>query len=271
MKFNNKHGFTLLELMISCVIMAIITVVVFSLISSQEKAGRFQDQHYDMAQKYRWTIDNISNDIRQAGYGVPASSLDKWMPWNQGAISPVAITDGSQSPDSITLIGSFLKIYPFDSNAARLTSDTVAGSTTIVVNSTSPFNTTNKSLIFLGGYENALVKGISGNTLTIDTNPFISGNQGISNSYLSNTTVEVVKTVTYYVSNEKVLKLDADGSKMVIADCVEDFDFSLNGDIMEFYLKIRSTSIDPGYKDGIYNDGFRRISQKTSIKFRNNF
>lgn len=271
MKFNDEKAFTVIELLISGAIMSIIVLVAFSLISSQEKAGRFQEQHYDIAQKYRWTIDTISKDIRQAGYGVPSSSLDKWMSWNPGITSPVSVANGSPSPDSITLIGSFLKIYPFDSNAVKINSNTAAGSTSIEVNSTSQFNTTNKSLIYVGGNEYALVKGISGNTLTIDTNPYITGNQGILKSYLSGTTVEGVKTVKYFVNNEKIIKLDVDGSSMVISNYVEDFDFSINGGIVEFYLRIRSDTIDPGYKDSLYNDGFRRISQKTSIKIRNDY
>ncbi|MCG6535019.1 MAG: hypothetical protein L7F78_10065, partial [Syntrophales bacterium LBB04] len=81
---------------------------------------------------------------------------------------------------------------------------TVAGHpTTITLNAGegANFNTTTNCNINIGGMENAQVKGIAGNVLTIDTDLGTAGNQGLQSDYNVGTQVFIVKWVTYSVDN----------------------------------------------------------------------
>lgn len=203
----NQTGFTLVELLVA---LAILLVVVASLSSTfvfQRKTYDTQQQINEMVQNGRAAMDLMTSEMMMTGYGVTSQDLSTWLNWAGVTFGndPVVIEDGTGAlgSDIIHVAGCF------DGAATTLAADASSGDTTITVTDGSDFNTTTKSNICINGIERAVVTAVSGNTLTIDTDPGTIGNQGLSENYdVSATTVNicVVKIISYSIV------LDPDGT-----------------------------------------------------------
>ena len=167
------------------VTLAITLIIVASLSSTfvfQQKTYNAQQQINEMVQNARAGMDVMSNEMMMTGYGVATNALplNNWLTWGSVTFGndPVVIEDGSGAlgSDIIHVAGCF------DGPATTLSAATAAGDTTINVDDAGDFNTTAKSNICINGMERAVVTAISGNTLTIDTDPTTANDQGLSNS-----------------------------------------------------------------------------------------
>ncbi len=65
---GNQKGFTLIELMVSLVIMGVITTAAYSFYLNQHKQWIVQDQIADMQQNARVSMDELVEKLRMAGY-----------------------------------------------------------------------------------------------------------------------------------------------------------------------------------------------------------
>ena len=68
---------------------------------------------------------------------------------------------------------------------------------TIPLDDAAGLNTSGKSLLYIGRAELARITAISGNQLTISTDP--TGSAGLANAYPVNSPVELVKVYTYHI------------------------------------------------------------------------
>ena len=201
--YRKVSGFTLVELLIVLAITLILVAAISSTFVFQRKTYDTQQQITEMVQNARAGMDVMSGEIMMTGYGVTSTALSTWLNWAGVTFGndPIVIEDGTGAlgSDIIHVAGCF------NGAVTTLSSDASSGDTTIDVADGSGFNTTTKSNICLNGIERAVVTGVSGNTLTIDTDPGISGNQGLEASYdVSAITVEicVVKIISYSIVQE---------------------------------------------------------------------
>jgi prepilin-type N-terminal cleavage/methylation domain-containing protein len=209
-KQTKQTGFTLVELLIT---LAILLVVVASLSSTfvfQRKTYDTQQQINEMVQNGRAAMDLMTSEMMMTGYGVTSQDLSIWLNWAGVTFGndPVIIQDGSGAlgSDIIYVAGCF------DGTVATLSANASSGDTTIDVTPADSgdttaelFDTSDESNICINGIERAVVTGVSGDTLTIDTDPTTTGNQGLAGAYdVSATTVNicVVKVVTYSIVQE---------------------------------------------------------------------
>ena len=210
---KNQKGFTLVELLVTLAIMLVVVASLSSTFVFQQKTYNAQQQINEMAQNARAAMDLMSSEMMMTGYGVTSTALSTWLNWGGVTFGndPVVIQDGSGAlgSDIINVAGCF------DGPATTLAADAPSGTTTITVGDGSKFNTTTKSNICINGIERAVVTGVSGNTLTIDTDPGTIGNQGLPNKIKAldasgNPIVEicVVKIISY----EIVQETDASGN-----------------------------------------------------------
>ena len=200
---KKQKGFTLVELLVT---LAITLVVVASLSSTfvfQRKTYDTQQQTNEMVQNARAAMDFMTSEMMMTGYGVTTDNLSIWLNWAGVTFGtdPVVIEDGTGAlgSDIIHVAGCF------DGAATTLNANASSGDTTITVVDGSDFNTTTKSNIYINGIERAVVTGVSGNTLTIDTDPSTTGNQGLGETYdVSVMTVDicVVKIISYSIVQE---------------------------------------------------------------------
>ncbi len=200
---KNQKGFTLVELLIT---LAILLVVVASLSSTfvfQRKTYDIQQQTNEMVQNARAAMDLMTSEMMMTGYGVTTEALPTWLNWAGVTFGtdPVLIEDGTGAlgSDIIHVAGCF------DGTTTTLAADASSGDTTITVTDGSDFNTTTKSNICINGIERVVVTGVSGSTLTIDTDPGTTGNQGLSEGYDASATtfnICVVKIISYSIVQE---------------------------------------------------------------------
>jgi len=272
---NSEQGFTLIELLIA---MALALVVIGSLASTfiiQQKTYNTQEQIVEMTQNARAAMDMMTREIRMTGYGAPTSALS-WIDWVSGVTfgtEPIKIDAGSGDlgSDIIHIAACF------DGPAAMLSSDVSAGDTTIDVTPldttvSDSFDTDDEKIICINGLENALVTGVSGNTLTIDTDPSTGGNQGLANAYNSSaTTVDicVVKVISYSIVEDPdgsyILKRNENlgAGRQPLAENIIDLQITQVGNTIEInHLTAQTDKRDPNYSQ---NNGYRTFDQRAFI------
>jgi len=90
MKLRNNSGFSLIEVMIALAITGVITAAVFETFRTQHEHYMAQDDVTTIQQNARASIDELTRQIRQAGYGVPSQFP--------------CIVAANTNPDTITLV-----------------------------------------------------------------------------------------------------------------------------------------------------------------------
>ena len=100
---RSQSGFTMIEMMISLLLMFIVVGAIFRQIQRSQASYRVEDQKLDMTQQEREFIDQFTRDLRQAGYPGP---------FTFGIAPPVNLADPrlsagitSISPTSLTMEG----------------------------------------------------------------------------------------------------------------------------------------------------------------------
>jgi prepilin-type N-terminal cleavage/methylation domain-containing protein len=206
---NNRavKGFTLIELLIGVVLSSLVVLALYNLLTSQNRVYALQDDTSEMQQNLRIATEKISRDLTMAGFGKPSRlGTSTWPQLNgiSGLDFSIRVTGGN----TLDIVGCLDPAEGHTVNALSI------GATLVTLQSGegANFNTTTKSDISIGGKENAKIVSITGDTLTIDANPTVAGNQGLTYGYPSDMSVYTVKYVTYRVDtsdpNAPVLLVD---------------------------------------------------------------
>ena len=74
---HGQRGFTLIELMISLLLMGLIMTVVYKVFSSQDRFFRNQEQIASMQENLRATVEYINQELSWLGYQVPGIAVIK--------------------------------------------------------------------------------------------------------------------------------------------------------------------------------------------------
>lgn len=284
MHFSTKRGeqgFTLVELLIA---MALALVIIASLSSTfiiQQKTYNTQEQIAEMTQNARAAMDIMSREIMMAGYAVPRpkspSVLSDWITWVLPDITftsgPVVLEDNSG--DGNTDIIHVAACFGEPAMTTTLGANASATNTTITVADGSKFNTTKKKLISINGIESAIVTGVSVNTLTVDTDPITTGNQGLENDHQSGSSVCIVKVISYSIVQDDdgsyILKRNEnlDAGRQPVAENIVNLQVNT---VTDSGGKLRALEIDPltaqtDKPDPNYsqNNGYRTFDQQAYI------
>ncbi|MCG6535549.1 MAG: prepilin-type N-terminal cleavage/methylation domain-containing protein [Syntrophales bacterium LBB04] len=239
------RGFTLIELLIGVALSGIVVLALYGLLTSQHRVYVVQDDISEMHQNLRLAMERISRDLTMAGFGKPSRlGTSTWPQLNgiSGLDFSIKVTGGK----TLDIIGC---LDPADGHAVGALS---LGATTITLQSGegSSFNTTTKSDISIGGKENAKIVSIAGDTLTIDTNPILSVNQGLTHAYPAGISIYAVKYVTYSVDtsdpNAPVLKIDEHrgAGRQSVAQYIEVEDVTVTGNALDLTLIGRTRNPD---------------------------
>jgi len=267
---KRERGFTLTELLIAMAISLVVIASISSVFISQRKTYDVQEQITEMIQNGRAAMDMISGEIRMTGYGAPpTSNLSAWITWvTSPAIddNPKIVDGGGANPDKIYIVACF------DGPVTTLSAAASAGDTSISVAQGSVFNTSKKKVISINGLENAVIKGISGGTLTMDTDPTTTGNQGLANNYASGASVCIIKVICYSIvedteGSNKVYTLKRNenlgAGRQPLAENIVDLQVTRSGNTIEIDPLIAQTDKpDPDYSK---NSGYRRYELRTFI------
>ena len=263
---NKESGFTLVELLIAMTIGLIILAALSSTFLMQRKAYDVQEQIVEMVQNARAAMDMMSREIRMAGCGDPDLS---WIDWVTIASNP-EIVQGSlaSDPDIISIAGCF------DSPRGSLSASAFSGTTLLTlqnITEAGEFDNTKKKFISINGLEHAIIISISGDTLTIDTEPATTGNQGLIGNYGAGTPIYLVKVVTYSIveeDNTLILKRNENtgAGNYPLAENIENLQISQSGNSINVSLTARTSKSDHNYSK---NGGYRTYNLTSFITPRN--
>jgi prepilin-type N-terminal cleavage/methylation domain-containing protein len=292
---NPSRGFTLIEILVALVITSILTMAIYSFFIGQHHAYTVQDQVIEMEQNARAAMDMIRRELRMAGYHAMGddliNNLSDFVPSSFIPTYPVTvnldanpkISEGSGTePDVIT----FLSVVPTNNNPTALSTAVSAGGNQIALDLTATqtgdqYNV--GDMIHIGTTsEYATVTAISGNTLTIDTNPGdSSSSQGLARGYAAGTPIGEIYVVSYAVFNEHndpsfarhdpghpVLKRKVNGAGfMPVAENITDMQlFHTGSGEIQLTLSSRTDRADHKFQS---NGGYRAYTTNARVKVRN--
>jgi prepilin-type N-terminal cleavage/methylation domain-containing protein len=250
------RGFTLLELMVALLLSSVVALVAYNMLGRQTQMYVMQDDVAEMQQNLRVAAERISRDLRMAAMGKPS-----WTTVNQADVSSWYNSANGYRAYNISGSGSnfTLDVMGCIEGTARSTSaDVASGSNTITVTAQSGvephFNITTRQDINIGGVENAKISactldgsGNCGTSLTIDTNPSVSGDQALQSGHPAGTLICVVKWVTYSRgASDNLLYVDEhDGvGNRPLAQGITGLTFSAAGNLITFTITGRTKRAD---------------------------
>jgi prepilin-type N-terminal cleavage/methylation domain-containing protein len=281
LKINKVKGLTLIELLISMAISAILIAAIYRTFISQQKTYTVQEQVVDMQQNVRVAINRMMREIRMAGFG------------NVSSVLPIISIDGTfnniinpsngknnikdQYDDQITIIGAFEKV-------STLATEHAIGTNSIQLSDLpkDALDLINRKYICIGGLESHIVTKVD------ESNKEITLNGKLVTSHPSGTPVFKVKAITYKLNLQKGVpvlerKDNTDGGGgQDIAENIENLQFryiSEDGSesdeppdpskirLVRVTVIARTSMSDPEFKGG--TGGFRRRTITSNIHVRN--
>ena len=172
LRSNATAGFTLMELLVALLTMSVLLTLAVSVFSIQNKSYIQEDLVSSLEENLRFGMGAITDPMRSAGYGVPATNIDKWVPWVPGFTANPLIT--GTSPQTISIASCYQDV-------ATLTSRANLGATTLALTSSVPgkaltdlLDKDKRRLILIDGTQNAWITGITATSVTIDSDPTTS-------------------------------------------------------------------------------------------------
>ena len=284
-RLRGCKGLTLIELLVAMAISAVLIAAMYRTFIGQHRTYTVQEQVVDMQQNARVAINRMMREIRMAGFGnawnilpphgLPFSAIDGPFSYIINPRDDRNMIIG-QHDDQITIIGAFEQV-------STLKTSTDGTNTIELVEKADQFNLINRKYLCVGGLETHIVTGISGNTITLDSNLLFN--------HAAGTPVFKVKAITYQLRwdnrnpNMPVLtredQTDGGGSQ-VVAENIENLQFRYvleDGSesdspadpsrirMVRVTVHARTSLSDPDFKGGV--GGFRRRTIASNILVRN--
>jgi prepilin-type N-terminal cleavage/methylation domain-containing protein len=252
---GKQRGMALVEILMALLVLSVVTGGIYTFYDSEQRVYQRQYQAQQRDQQLRFAMNTLVRELLGAGYHASGSALvhhlSEWVPGDFIATCPLEvrldanpkITLGDENlPDMIT----FLSVLPTETGSVLLTQPSCD---TFIAPGLSESEIKKQfklgDLLCLGeGDAYATVTGVNGDTLTIDTDPAVPGNQPLPRLYPSGTVVGEISVITYAVFNrqndpkcehhtagypELKRKVNAAGFQPV-AENISDMQFSLEAD-----------------------------------------
>ncbi|VAX33718.1 hypothetical protein MNBD_NITROSPIRAE03-242 [hydrothermal vent metagenome] len=292
---TGQNGYSLVELLVVIVISMIITGAIYSSYISQQRSFTAQDQVTELNSTSRISLKIIANDLREAGFGLLKNGTFNI----NGFTQVLTLTDNTNAPDQITLIGAFRKAGTLCSNGngnAVSPDDTTlilvppVGSETL-----ENINTTDKKNISIAGIRYGIVTSGGGTDFKIqlqhpvdESFPIFadSNGNGICDDG-EGVPVYLIEDYTYQVVGnnlQRVRRLNSvDPDIDIIAQNIEDLQFALvNNDTVRVNILASTARPDPNFQGlgnppatienrnlPATNDALRRRWWQTEVAVRN--
>jgi type II secretory pathway pseudopilin PulG len=284
-----RNGFSLIELLVTMGLLILVLGSMYSIFAFNQKTFSVQDQVLALNQNILGCTEVMGREARSAGLKVALSGgtlgpvaqmiSSGFLPASPAPVPvtlsagdyPVKVTQGSgTSPDAVTIIGAMGE----GTNTTKLTTAAPAGSTTITLNLTGPETAALYQVgdvIYVGeDFENAKVTAVSGNQLTIDTNPTAGGNQGLTRNHGQWSEVGKISVISYELFSSEsppVLKRKENGGPFVtVAGDITDLQAVPNGNKTNMILTARTAAPDLEYAG---NGGYRQKTFSVRVAPKN--
>jgi type II secretory pathway pseudopilin PulG len=191
-----------------------------------------------------------------------------------GGMERLRVTDAPGAEEGIlTLNGPLIKRYP----TGVLSASVGSNATQIPLENTEGLRA--DDVLFLGE-DRLIVRDVGTETITIDTDPDVAGNQGISGSYPVGTYVNPIPiyrltALEYYIEIDEnlnrpvLIRDDLVEGKRTLAENIQELKVDPDGNDQPLYtvwLTARTRVRDPDYLE---NDGFRTRALESQVRLRN--
>ena len=257
--FKKKTGLTLIELLLALVLSSILIAALYRIFIGQQKTYTVQEQVAEMQQNVRIAMDQITKEVRMAGYGGDVLAIFGDVNGYTDIITPAS--------DSITIIVA--------DEVGVLKQNTPKGTNQLKVTNASIFNTDKKKYLCLNGLNHYPVQSVTEDTIIL-TAPLAEGHPIHQPVYL-------VKAISYYLGlsgAQTVLRRNENtgGGGQPLAENIESLEFAYfdtNGNVtanprdirmVKVTVTARTNRVDPEFKGG---DGYRRRTLSSNINVRN--
>jgi len=292
---TGQNGYSLVELLVAVVISMIITGAIYSSYISQQRSFTAQDQVAEMNSTSRISLNLIANDLRETGFGLPESGTFNI----NGFTQALTLTDNTNAPDRITLLGAFRKAATLCSNG----NGTAIGpdDTTLILappegsEELDDINTTDKRNISIAGITYGIVVSGGGPEFRIQLRDPVKGSFPLYTDLNGNGTcddgegipVYLIEDYTYQVvgnSLQRVRRINStDPDVENIAQDIEDLQFAMvNSNSVRVNVLASTARPDPNFQGlgnppetienrtlPATNDGLRRRWWQMEVAVRN--
>jgi prepilin-type N-terminal cleavage/methylation domain-containing protein len=245
-RFRSDRGFTIIEMMISMLIMVGITGVIFSLVDPGRGVYRTQPEVSDMQQRLRVGSTFLSDDLVMAGAGAPAGGSLMGSLMNFFApVQPYRIgMTGSDIAAGVFYRPDVISVMYIPSNSAQTTlSDAMpqpsselkvnAQPNCPVGNQLCGFTNGQRILIFdeSGSYDDMTLTAVQTSSLHLQHNHSVPGNT-LSKKYGTGAQIAQVVQRTYYrnAATNQLMYYDGDQRDEAVVDNVVGLAFEYFGD-----------------------------------------
>ena len=210
---HRNSGYSLIELLIVLAITSILLTLVFGFFQNQRYVYLWENQKLERDQNARTVLDLISQELKSAGFCAAdrtfVESLECWVPSRFVPSFPLDVTldtnpkvtlGDNGAPDMLT----FACVMPTECNPTTSLERAKGTELMLALNKSE----TNKQyrigdVIQVGCLpEYAVVRAVSGNTLSVDTDPVESGWQPFNREHPAGSFVGELYIVSYAVFNE---------------------------------------------------------------------
>lgn len=217
--WKKSAGFTLMELLVVMATMSIVMAGMVGAFSAHNHTQIEQDLGLELEQNLRMAMSMVTDTLRTAGYGVPKTNLATWLPGSGFTTAPVVF---SGSPATLAVANCTAQAVATLSNQYPTgQTNHPAGTTTLPLDAADLLST--NDLIWINNTDYALVKSIADETITIDTNPTQTNNQGTTRPYLAGTPLCRVDVQTFDIdSGALVLDRSDDNGPQPAAQDISD-------------------------------------------------
>ncbi len=270
---SSEKGFTIVELLVSMSISAILAVLAFQFFSSMGSSFGERRQEAEIQQELRWGMNFLSETVQLAGNGVPPTC--GW-PVIKATNMPGGL------PDSLTIIGCFKSV-----NITTTQPWGNAGSQEML-DDTSEIEIGDLAVISDGTYSEIFI--VTDKTdLHVWHDMYLPWNDDkkLDHRYAEGSTLTMISYYQFYVETTPegrqnlVLKHQYYGPQILVGD-VDDFQvrFQMKNSswkdepdateiydirVVEVTIRSRSPEPIPHYTDPAYGDGYKRIELKSKI------
>ncbi|MFC1692678.1 PilW family protein [Candidatus Latescibacterota bacterium] len=272
-KSRRQDGFTLIEMVVAMVISLILVAGIFQFFTVQSRNFLEGRANAEMQQELRWSMDYLSDHLRQIGNGVPPTC--GW--------PVVENTDGAGgAPDSISVLGSYRNLV------VTTTQPMGNEGLPVKVSDTSEIEVGDLIVISDGTWQELFYVTAKNNEVLFHTAhlPW-NTSKFLEHKYIKDSTVTVVTHASFFVDVDEegrsnlMIQTQSYAPQVLLGD-VDDFqirfkmkDGSWFDEIypdeiydirmIEIMLRARSTKPIKGYIDPVYGDGYKRIELKRVV------
>jgi len=210
MKLKHCRGFTLVELLVTIAITSIITGSLVSSLRAGNSSQIDQDNINELTENLRTGMQMVTDALRNAKFATPSSNLTSWFP--SGGFSTSVIVPGTNTLNVATCV--------LGTPLVKLNTNAASGATSITLGTNQGLGIKQNNIVVLDYREPALVKSADDTTptITIDTDPATTGNQGTTRAYPSATPLCVVRTTSFTITSEGLVRTDSSSSATAVAE-----------------------------------------------------